>query len=405
MIPLPEYTADGPPPSYEEVASKLESLLGSDPTAEKALSAARGLSNEEINVLANGYEDHYPLQTEKQKTDFIVGAGQHLSSKDGQYCAAKAGLAASQAAVDVDTQLINIQAKLAIIDKSYQQGFLDTVASIRKKYNQVLVDTRLLAASIAQKGRSFDKILVQYCADSNYSIEERKSRVASFISDTKKFESTSEDIQQRFTAVKTEFASFVETFTTWAEGKEGELTDKIKQLKKDIRDLNNTLGTIKAAQMAMAALAAAAIPAAMALGTVFEPIKPLILIGGLITAGVALSASIGLIIAAERVQHNINNKTSEKEDLEEQLERIQDTRQKVQSVQMEKSGLPLLQDCIDVLPEYWKCTIRDAQSIHAWLEKGAETQAIPMYMSLNVDKGIKAYDSAAGYLESYSHGR
>ncbi|KAI1639324.1 hypothetical protein F4809DRAFT_638798 [Biscogniauxia mediterranea] len=405
MLPLPEYTADSSPPSYEEVASKLESLLGNDPTTEKALSAARSLSNEEIIVLANGYEDHYPLQTEQQKADFVVGAGQHLSSEEGQDSAAQAGLAASQAAVDVDNQLLDIQSQLAVLDQSYHKGFADTVASIRKEYNQVLQDTRLLAADIAQKGRSFDVILVQYCADSNYPIDERKSRVASFISDISKFESTSQDIQQKFETVKTKFASFVETFTSWANGKEGELTDKIEQLVKEIRELNNTLNTIKAAQTSMAALAAAALPAAVALGTVLEPLKPIILIGGLIVAGVSLAASIALIIASERVQHQINDKTSEKEDLEKELERIRNARQQLQSVQLQKGGLPVLQDCIDVLPEYWKCTLRDAQSIHGWLEQGGETQARPMYMSLNVEKGIKSYDSTAAYLEKYSRGR
>lgn len=70
----------------------------------------------------------------------------------------------------------------------------------------------------------------------------------------------------------------MKTYSSWAEGKEGELTDQIKKLEQEISDLNDTLDSINAAQMAMAAIAGAAIPAATALGTVFEPLKPVFLV-------------------------------------------------------------------------------------------------------------------------------
>lgn len=132
MSPLPAYTADSSPPSYDEVAGKLDGLLGTNPTVEKALEAARSLSDEEINVLANGYEDRKPLQTDQQKADFAVGAGQHLSSEEGQNGMAQAGTAASQASFDIDKRLIDIQQKLAVIDQRYNEGFADTIAGIRQ---------------------------------------------------------------------------------------------------------------------------------------------------------------------------------------------------------------------------------------------------------------------------------
>ncbi|KAI0008855.1 hypothetical protein F4779DRAFT_585538 [Xylariaceae sp. FL0662B] len=249
----------------------------------------------------------------------------------------------------------------------------------------------------------FDTILVDYCADSSFSVEERKTRIASFISDTKQFEETAKDIQQGFSDVRTKFSSFVQTFSSWAEGKEGELTKQIKELEKEILDLNQQLNSINTAQKAMAAIAGAAIPISAALGNIFEPIKPLILIGGLITAVAALAASLGLMIAAERVQHEINQKTSEKADLEEQLDNIRNARQELQSMQL--SGLQSFQACIDVLPQYWNSTVQDAQSIHGWLENGADTGARPVYLSLNVEKGIRSYDSTAMYLSKYAHGK
>ena len=131
MVYLPAYSADSSPPSYDEVAEKLEGLLGGNPTVDSALEAARSLSDDEINVLANGYEEHYPLQTDQQKADFTVGAGQHLSSEAGQAGMAQAGLAASQSAVDINDRLLDIQQKLAVIDQTYHEGFADTLVTIR----------------------------------------------------------------------------------------------------------------------------------------------------------------------------------------------------------------------------------------------------------------------------------
>ncbi|OGM42560.1 hypothetical protein ABOM_007945 [Aspergillus bombycis] len=399
---LPAYTADSSPPTYDEVAGKLEGLLGSNPTVEKALEAARTLSDVEINVLANGYEDHYPLQTDQQKADFTVGAGQHLSSDEGQNRMALAGTAASQTAIDIDNRLIDIQKKLAVIDQKYNEGFADAVTAIRQDYKQVLQASRSLAADISQNGKSFDTIIVEYCADSSIAVEERKSKVKSFISDTNGFEATAKDIQQQFSNIGTRFSSFVDTYSSWANDKEGELTEQIKELEKEILELTQQLNAIEAAQKAMAAVAVAAVPIATALGTIFEPVKPLIIIGGLITAVAALGASLGLLIAAERVQNEINQKTNEKEDLEQELENIRNARQDLQS--MQQSGLLSFQSCLDVLPQYWNSTIQDAQSIHDWLEKGAEATVRPVYMSLNVDKGIKSYHATAAYLDKYSHG-
>ncbi|EHA25169.1 hypothetical protein ASPNIDRAFT_54032 [Aspergillus niger ATCC 1015] len=405
MSPLPAYTADSSPPSYEEVAGKLDGLLGTNPTVEKALEAARSLSDEEINVLANGYEDHKPLQTDQQKADFAVGAGQHLSSEEGQNGMAQAGTAASQASFDIDKRLIDIQQKLAVIDQRYNEGFADTIAGIRQDYNQVLQNSRNLAADISQNGKSFDKIIIKYCADSDIAIEDRKAKVKTFISNTNGFEATAKDIQEQYSNVKSKFSSFVETYSTWAEDKEGELTQQIADLEEEIRSLTQELNSIEAAQKVMAALAGAAIPIAGALGTIFEPVKPLILvmqIGGLIFAGVALAASIGLLIAAERVKNKINQKTFEKEDLEQLLENIRSARQDLQG--MQQSGLLSFQACLDVLPQYWNSTVQNAESIHDWLEKGAETTARPMYMNLNVEKGVASYNSTAVYLDNYARG-
>lgn len=141
--------------------------------------------------------------------------------------------------------------------------------------------------------------------------------------DTNKLGAIAEDIQEQFSAVKNNFSSFVDTYSTWAEGKEGELTQQIEDLEQEIRSLTQELNSIETAQKVMVALAGAAIPIANALGTLFEPVKPLILvrdkvpqltllspnklpftkswlgqIGGLIFAGVALAAVLGLYIAA-----------------------------------------------------------------------------------------------------------
>lgn len=232
---------------------------------------------------------------------------------------------------------------------------------------------------------------------------------------TNGFEATAKDIKEQYSNVKSKFSSFVETYSTWAEDKEGELTQQIADLEEEIRSLTQELNSIEAAQKVMAALAGAAIPIAGALGTIFEPVKPLILVRDkhsrkehcssqasylllnlrLCRLGASFSlASLSLPLlvyslplnvrfcyASPRmswelsthvgVKNKINQKTFEKEDLEQLLENIRSARQDLQG--MQQSGLLSFQACLDVLPQYWNSTVQNAQSIHDWLEKGAET--------------------------------
>ncbi|KAE8353396.1 hypothetical protein BDV28DRAFT_133255 [Aspergillus coremiiformis] len=404
MPPLPAYTADASPPSYDEVAQKLQDLIGGNTDPAKVLDIANTLSTEEINTLADGLDTHYPLQDDKQKADFTVGVGQTLSSEEGQARLKLAGNAASEAVKKIDNIFIQLQLKLAQIDQIYESGFQKTLIGIQDTFKAILRDSRYLAVDIGQHGEQFDKIIIKFCANTDYTVDERRTRIAKFISDAREFENSAKDIQQRYSDLTASFQAFISSFSGWAKDKEGELTTQIKDLEKELEDLNKTLNDIKAAQTALGSVAGVVIPISSILiaSQVFPGLNALILVGGLIAAGLALSAVIGLAIAASRLQNEIDEKTAEKRKLEEQLEQIRNAREELQYLGL--TSLPEFKSCVQVLSEYWQTTSRDAQLIQTWLEKGADYADQPEYMKMNLEKAVNTYASMSVYLYEYAAG-
>ncbi|KOS21276.1 hypothetical protein ESCO_006791 [Escovopsis weberi] len=255
MSAPPEYSADSSPPSYDEVSQKLQRLIQDNTNPAKVLEIASSLSDAEINVLADGFEKHYPLQDEKQKADFTVGLGQTFSSKEGQARLKQAGNAASQAVKDIEGIFTNLQLKLAQIDQVYQSGFQATLIKIQDTFTDILRESRLLAVDI-----EFDKIMVKFCANPNYTVDQRRARIGEFITEAKGFEDGAKGVQQRYTDLVTSFQSFVLSFSGWARDKEGELTSQIKGLEAELSDLGKQLNDIKTAQTAMTSLAGVVLP-------------------------------------------------------------------------------------------------------------------------------------------------
>ncbi|KAF5863375.1 hypothetical protein ETB97_010256 [Aspergillus alliaceus] len=405
MHPLPAYTTDSSPPSYDEVAKKLQDLIGDNQSPEKVLDIANTLSDDEINTLANGLDTHYPLQNDQQKANFTVGVGQTLSSEEGLARLKIAGNAASQAVKEIDEIFTKLQLKLAHIDQIYESGFQKTLIGLRDTFQGILRDSRYLATNIGQHGElEFDKIIIKFCADTNYTVEERKTRIAKFIADAQEFETSAKAVQERYSELSSSFQAFISSFSGWAKDKEGELTNQIKALVEELEKLNQTLNDIKTAQTAITSIAGVAIPIASLLiaSKVFPGLESIILIGGLIAAGVAISAVIGLAIAANRVQNDIDEKTREKKNLEEELEQIRKAREELQYLGL--TSLSEFKSCVLVLSNYWQSTSRDAQLIQAWLEKGADYADQPEYMKMNLEKAVDTYASMAVYLYEYAAG-
>lgn len=161
MSPLPAYTADSSTPLYDEVSQKLQGLIGEHPTTEKVLDAGATLSDEEINVLANGYDTHHLQLDKKQKANFTVGVGQTLSSNLGQSHLELAGNEASQAVKDIDETFIELQLKIAQIDKIYKSDFQPGLSSIQDvcEFSSKFLPLSLSPSPILTPKKDFMEIL------------------------------------------------------------------------------------------------------------------------------------------------------------------------------------------------------------------------------------------------------
>ena len=131
MSELPSYNADVAPPSYDEVARKLDDLVGSDPTPDKVLDAAAKLSEEEINVLVDGVHSHWPLETEEQKVEFTIGSGQTLSSAEGKDRLKRTAMTVTQATKEIDDIFYNMEYQLAQIDAIHKSSFRPEVTKLK----------------------------------------------------------------------------------------------------------------------------------------------------------------------------------------------------------------------------------------------------------------------------------
>ena len=82
----------------------------------------------------------------------------------------------------------------------------------------------------------------------------------------------------RFGFLKSEFAKFVGSFSTWAKAREEADQEKIKELYKDIADIDKQINAIDAAIAAIGAALGATLSVVGILASLFPPAAPWIVV-------------------------------------------------------------------------------------------------------------------------------
>ncbi|PYI02847.1 hypothetical protein BO78DRAFT_324209 [Aspergillus sclerotiicarbonarius CBS 121057] len=391
----PAYTAGASPPSYDDIAKKLEDLIGDNPTPEKVIEASQHLSDEELDVLVDGADDHWPLETEQQKRDFSIGCGQAYCSEGGKIRLQEAGNEATQATKEIEDIFHQLHLKVAQIDQIHHSGFQPEIIRLQQSYLRTLADSRDLAASISSSAQNFDATIVRFCADNSIPVDIRRSFIESFIARVAGFEESATGIKNRFFTLKDEFAAFVATFSTWAKDREGEITGQIQALQQELDSLHKRLNSLTISLQAFEIL--------YEVGDLIQDVgKFFPKIGGIILAGVSFLAIVGLTGALIATETKIHNRTREKHALEAKLELIRRTRAELEDLGEE--SLIRFGDAITILAGTWKHTAEDARIIQQWLADGADATHPPAYVELNRDYGVNRYEATAVYLENYARG-
>ncbi|OOF93051.1 hypothetical protein ASPCADRAFT_209684 [Aspergillus carbonarius ITEM 5010] len=397
----PAYTAGDSPPSYDEIAKKLEDLIGDNPTPEKVIEASQQLSEEELDILVDGADDHWPLETEQQKRDFSIGCGQTYCSEGGKARLQEAGSEATQATKEIADIFHQLHLKVAQIDQIHHSGFQPEIIRLQQSYLRILADSRDLAASISSSAQNFDATIVRFCADNSIPVDIRRSLIESFITRLAGFEESATGIKNRFYTLKDEFAAFVATFSTWAKDREGEITDQIQALEQELDSLHKRLNSLTTSLEVFEILYEVG-DLIQDVGKYFPKVGIFMRIGGIILAGVSFLAIVGLTGALIATETKIRNRTREKHALETKLEIIRRTRAELE--EMGEASLIRFGDAINILAGTWKQTADDARIIQQWLADGADSTHPPAYVELNRDYGVNRYEATAVYLENYARG-
>lgn len=119
----PAYSTDSPP-SYDEVASKVDQLVGGSKSPQKYLDAAASLTDEERKVLQDGAEEHNPIKTDEDKRKLSLGAAKTMSTDETVEKLKEDANKASAAVVAIDGSFTALQVQIAAIDQLEQTDFL-----------------------------------------------------------------------------------------------------------------------------------------------------------------------------------------------------------------------------------------------------------------------------------------
>ncbi|CAK46147.1 uncharacterized protein An12g03760 [Aspergillus niger] len=381
-VPPPTYVVGDSPPSYEEVANKVNQLVGSDATPQKYLDVATSLSEEERKVLSDGAEANNPIKTEDDKRKLSLGAAKTMSKEDTVAKLQEDASAAGKAVVAIDTSFTALQVKIAEIDQLEQTNFLvqlnDNKTSfcygtrilyadlihLCKKYNAVLTTSRTLAADISQYGSNG-------------------------------FRAKSEQINKDFDALVNDFIVFKAQFVQWGQDKQGELRQDIADLLADIGVLNDKLAKLRISLLALgvglgAGLAAAGIGLALS-----GPVAPFILIGGLIFAGATAAAVAGIAISMGIIQNEIDAKNQQVKDKNAEINAIDQARTGLETLGDEQ--FTVFQQNVKVLQSYWTEVQADAEQIKDWLQEGADS-------ATSLNEAVSIYASLGKYMDAYAKG-
>ncbi|OJJ32479.1 hypothetical protein ASPWEDRAFT_175757 [Aspergillus wentii DTO 134E9] len=209
------------------------------------------------------------------------------------------------------------------------------------------------------------------------------------------FKTKANEIEKHHQKLIDAFAALVTSFSKWVKDKEGQLTEEIKKIDEDLVALKEKLTALNASATAIGLATGVALGVIGLLMTAFPPWTSVLLVAGLITAGVGFGTTAGLIIAAGLVQNEITEKENKKQKLEDQIEEIRRGRESLETVG--QASLLSFNQCLAVISASQKATIEDAEDIKLWLENGAPRE-------VHRDAGVRSYKSMGSYLDRYAKG-
>ncbi|KAE8353397.1 hypothetical protein BDV28DRAFT_133257 [Aspergillus coremiiformis] len=364
-------------PSLENILSTLRQKSANSASLRLCFQAVRDLSSAERNTLVAS-KPQYTL-TAAEKNAFARAAVQALSADDVDDTLADAANGAYDAANNIFMMLGSIILNCACYDTQFGTNYTNGVLlDILVSYIKTMVDSVPLANEVAQYGEDFDNEVIAFCANTSLTVDERLSKIREYIATANGFETKAKGIQSILDSVK------------------DQLVDLLNEMN------NRPLPKWKKPSRASSVRATVPVPTpSFELGIalldrlIATPLRPLIMIAGLLGLGNTEATNAAYAIAAsEVVRSSARGPTS--------LTILHDLRSADDGGNVNEKFFSDFRDNMAVLNSYWNATIIDAGHIESWLEDGASWVDAPEYMKLNLDEGARTYVKVAKYLRSYA---
>lgn len=400
----PAYNAGDTPPSYDEVVKKVDKLIGNSRSPREIISTVSQLSNEEISLLAER-ADRNPLKSDEHKRNFDLGVKKTITSqhevpddhlKEG---ASKA----REASRKIDSAFESLVGRLAGIDNIYEPpggGYSPKLKGFQERYRGIWERSKLFATDLAHQGKTFDEIVVKYCADPKNSVQQRRERIEGWITKTESIQESSLALEREFHNLTGDLQSFFHDFSSWAQPRVDELEkdikklkDKIEELKKEIEELNK----------ALIGVLAGGIGGGFAIAIAGWWLGPIAVIGGLIVAGLSVFAALGIAIALGVKRDKLRDVEKSKEEKDKELKRITSAREQLEKLSNgTDSDIMEFRAGIQMISGVWQTALQDAREIKNYLDDADTDANQPTYMRQSLDEGVKIYNRMATYLYEYA---
>ncbi|GAQ45049.1 hypothetical protein AtubIFM55763_004726 [Aspergillus tubingensis] len=367
-------------PSATSVLRKLNEQRSSPASVSACLTAVFSLSESERKALVEFPAKYQIVPTDKEA--FTTAAVQALASDDLDQALGDAASGASAAVKGIIELMVALLLNLSWADAMNGTHLTEEYEPILRLYCETMRDGIPLSITIAQYAEDFDNKIIEFCADSSLTIDERLSTIREYIKDAEGHQITANEMHSTLESIFDKTLDFINQLGSQS------------LLERDAND-EKEAKTFPPPRSAKTIFSAGPLDANIpALRVALEsPFGSYVTIAGLLGIANPEAINAAYSLAASMVSREHLPIDTVISDLATRLGSATDTNTEY---------LDEFREHIEVLAGYWQSTLVDARKIELWLDDGASLVDMPTYMNMALNEGAKIYVEVGKYLRLYA---
>ncbi|GKZ24190.1 hypothetical protein AbraIFM66951_004012 [Aspergillus brasiliensis] len=388
-------------PSATSVLQKLNEQVSRPVTVSACLGVVVSLSEFERKALVKSPAMYQLVPTDKEA--FVTAAVQALASDDLDQVLGDAASGASAAVNGIIELMVALLLNLAWADTMNGTHLTEEYEPILRLYCQTMRDGIPLSNTIAQYAEGtkaapyewvfiakqfadFDNKIIEFCADSSLTIDERLSTIREYIKDAEGYQSTAAEMHNTLESIFDQTLDFVNQLGSQSLRKQDANDEKEAKAFPAPRRSAETIFSAGPLDVKLSALRVA----------LKSPFAPYVMVAGLL--GVANTEAIN---AAYSLAASMTGR--EYVPIDTVISDLAAARARSGSAtDTNTEYFNEFREHIEVLAGYWQSTLVDAREIELWLNDGASFADMPTYMNIALNEGAKIYVEVGKYLRLYA---